>query len=152
MPTKERWANMGVEEKARYKLATKKHQENNRDYWRKLNAEYYKKKSEGNVTRRNCLNRSEEEKADQRRLKALNRCTRAKQARFSDELTQLVVSEAHLLRKLRNKVTGFDWHVDHIQPLKGKNICGLHIWSNLQVIPKIHNLKKGNKEMVKFHL
>lgn len=149
MPTKERWAKMSPDEKQKYKDATKRHQQENREYWRELNKRYYQKVSETIVSRRNKLDRSLEEKKLRARQKANLRCGRAKQARWQDELTQLVSYEAHDLRKLRNKLTNIEWHVDHILPLKGKNICGLHIWNNLQVIPKIENLKKGNKEMAK---
>ena len=90
------------------------------------------------------LNRTPEEKAQRARDKSNLRCTRAKQARFNDELTQFIVKEAHSLRRLRNQLTGIEWHVDHIIPLHNKLVCGLHIWSNLQVIPKLVNLQKGN--------
>ncbi len=40
------------------------------------------------------------------------------------------------------------FHVDHIEPLRGTDVCGLHVESNLRIIPSAVNLKKGNRRHV----
>lgn len=60
------------------------------------------------------------------------------------ELTELVFSEALLLSKQREQETGFPWEVDHIVPIKGVNVCGLHVWNNFQVISRTDNRRKKN--------
>jgi hypothetical protein len=45
------------------------------------------------------------------------------------------------------KVTGLEHHVDHIIPMRGKLVSGLHIAENLRVLPGPENLAKGSKFM-----
>lgn len=37
------------------------------------------------------------------------------------------------------------FHVDHIIPLNGENVCGLHIPENLRIMRASDNIRKGNK-------
>lgn len=55
------------------------------------------------------------------------------------------IQNEYKLAALLTKVTGSSWHVDHIIPLQGKTVSGLHVPSNLRVMPAFDNISKKNK-------
>lgn len=55
-----------------------------------------------------------------------------------------MIEQAYELAALRTKLFGFSWHVDHVIPLQGKLVSGLHTPYNLQVIPGVENVRKLN--------
>ena len=74
------------------------------------------------------------------------------------QLTQLQRMPKWLNQDQLNEITSYytiakelSWlsesplEVDHIIPLRGENVSGLHVPWNLQILPKTMNSKKGNK-------
>lgn len=125
------------------KAKQKEYYQNNKDAfrirylaWKKANPEkvsvYAKKSRQKNKARVNAENAK-------RHTEKLNRIPKWL---TKDDLW--LIKEAYKLAQLRSELFGFEWHVDHIIPLQGKNVSGLHIITNLQVIPGKENLLKAN--------
>jgi hypothetical protein len=64
-----------------------------------------------------------------------------------DPDAHLIVAKYQLAAMLTRE-TGIIHHVDHIIPLQGKKVSGLHVFSNLRVIPGEENVKKSNKYQI----
>lgn len=92
---------------------------------------------------------SDYRKANQHKKNAWNASyDLAKIKRTPNWLTEddkFLIHEIYHLATMRSKMTGISWEVDHIAPIQGKTVSGLHVPNNLQVIPAVVNNKKRNQ-------
>lgn len=93
---------------------------------------------------------SREWKARNRHMGAAQAAKRraAQLQRTPKRLTQAELDDIRLVYEFARALelaTGIPHHVDHEIPLQGKYVSGLHVLSNLQIIPASQNISKGNK-------
>ena len=103
--------------------------ENNKSYFQEYKAKYYEK-NKAHYVAYSTFRKSRVKKATPDWL--------------SDD-DRLRIAHMYKLRELKSFVEGEEYHVDHIVPLRGENVCGLHVPWNLQLLPAKENLSKGNK-------
>lgn len=83
------------------------------------------------------------ENPDRKAAHAANRRSRQRNAIPKWSVPFLNRQFFHLAR-LRSQYTGVPHEVDHIVPLRGRTVCGLHVHDNLRVVPRRHNRVKGH--------
>jgi hypothetical protein len=59
-----------------------------------------------------------------------------------------VIKGFYSIAQMLSKVNNEEWHVDHIIPLQGKLVSGLHVPSNLQLMRGIDNETKRNEYLI----
>lgn len=130
--------------------------ENKRDYLVEKNRAYYaKNRDQVNEQKRayrlrNLANlraaAAAWRKANPDRIRHLNSLRRASVARATPDWADLGKIAAVYAEAERLTIeTGVQHHVDHVVPLKGELVCGLHVHFNLAPLPWIDNIKKKNK-------
>jgi hypothetical protein len=78
------------------------------------------------------------------RLKEIRKMSGNKVPHWLTESDFLAIKCIYQVAAMRNANSDIRWSVDHIIPLNGKTVCGLHVPSNLQVIPLKENRAKWN--------
>ena len=123
--------------KKEYYLKNKQHIRDRNDQWKKDNKEQHNKnfrkwrKNNLTVMAAHC---------------ALNRAKRNN--RLVEWANKAYIADLYRNAKEASVIFNIDYEVDHIIPLLGKKVSGLHVESNLQIIPKHLNRTKGNKYTV----
>ena len=84
--------------------------------------------------------------ATRKAKKAKRRCSKIQRTpKWLTKQDHQVIKTLYAIATEKTKTTGYEWHVDHIYPLRGKKVSGLHVPENLRVIPAAENLRKGNR-------
>ena len=111
--------------------------------------EIHRKNREKDLENHNARNRewNKNNKPVKAALQAKRKSVILQRTPFWDPDAHLIVAKYQLANML-SQASGTPYHVDHIIPLQGKNVSGLHVFSNLRVIPGVENVKKSNKYTV----
>lgn len=116
-------------------------QKNNKDKVAERNDRWRKKNDEAVKTRRR-----EWQKENRAKANANTNHYRAQKIKATPVWADHAAIKAiYLEADHQTKMTGIVHHVDHVVPLRGKFVCGLHVENNLTILTSDQNKVKGNR-------
>ena len=74
-----------------------------------------------------------------------SRNAKRRAAKLNASPSWVTKEEQDVIKELYKQAQEQGMHVDHIVPLQGKTVCGLHVLANLQLLSPTDNLSKSNK-------
>jgi hypothetical protein len=129
-----------------YKEKVRKYQRDRSEHYRDLNKVWYKENRE--YVREKVRHRYHTIAETRASIKAnsaqYRRSKISAQPSWLSDADKQRIKDIYLLAEDLQLVSGQKYQVDHIIPLRGKKVCGLHVPWNLQVLPEDINLSKGN--------
>jgi hypothetical protein len=129
------------------------------DCWKQRRKEYNKKSLKQNNSTKDAWAKRNPEKVKAARAKwkknniGFVKADKAKRKDYVEKATPKWLTKLQLeaidmkyeYAELKSRLTGIKQNVDHIIPLRNKDVCGLNVPWNLEVIPEKENIAKSNK-------
>lgn len=121
--------------------SSKSWNERNKEKHSELNRKWYEENKEHHLSNSKQWYESNKHRKLETTTAREKRCVLATPTWADREL----IKELYALAKKLTEQTGIPHEVDHVVPLQGKNVSGLHVENNLQVISAEENRRKSNK-------
>jgi hypothetical protein len=120
---------------------SKEYRENNKEKIQKQKRDHYKRNKER--INKSCREYKYKNKAKIHNINEKRRIQKENATIPSSDINK--IKNLYEKAKWLESVTGLKYSIDHVIPLNHPNVCGLHIWENLQILESSINMSKGNK-------
>lgn len=91
------------------------------------------------------LKKPSNKEKDTLRKSAMTKRNRVAKPKWLSAEQMKAIHEIYKDMRTRNRVAGkIEYHVDHVVPLNGETVCGLHVPWNLEVVKAKDNIAKSN--------
>ena len=148
--SKDKYRKDGLESRCKVckKTSSRDHYQNNKEYYKEYGREnkqkikdYYQNNKDAFRVAQSRWQKNNKDKGNAKQAK--RRATKLQATPQWADLGKIqeVYKEAQRLTEL----LGIEMHVDHIVPLQGTLVSGLHVETNLQILTAVENLRKSNK-------